>query len=59
MKFNRRHFIKAVGVVGISATRAFAETGNRRDSDGTLSKIRVSQIKVYPLKGKMGANHKT
>jgi len=59
MKLNRRHFIKAAGVVGISITRVFAqsEKGNRRDSNGTLSKIRVAQIKVYPQKGKMEMNH--
>jgi omega-amidase len=60
MKFNRRRFIKAAGVIGISVTRAFAQTEkiNRRDSNETLSKIHVAQIKVYPLKGKMEANHK-
>ena len=60
MKLNRRHFIKAAGVIGMSATRVFAqpEKENRRDGNGTLSKIRVAQIKVYPQKGEMEANHK-
>jgi len=61
MKLNRRHFIKAAGVVSIGATRIFArpEQNNRRDRNGTLSKIGVAQIRVYPQKGKMDANHKT
>lgn len=60
MELNRRHFFKAAGVVGLGATRIFAqpEKNHRKDSNGAISKIRVAQIKVYPQKGKMKANHK-
>jgi len=65
MKINRRHFLKTAGVIGVGATSVFAqpERDSRRDSNGTagdeaaLSAIRVAQIKVYPQKGKMEANH--
>ena len=65
MKLNRRHFLGTAGAIGIGAVSVFAqpEKGNRRDSKetvgnkATLSTIRVAQIKVYPQKGKMEANH--
>lgn len=60
MKLNRRRFLKAASVIGIGAASVLAqsEKDSRRDSNGTLSRIRVAQIKVYPRKGKMEANHK-
>ena len=65
MKLTRRHFLKTAGVIGVGATSVFAqpERDSRRDSNGTagdeaaLSTIRVAQIKVYPKKGQMEANH--
>ena len=60
MKLNRRRFLKAAGAVGIGATsvRAQLEKNSRGGSKAILSKIRVAQIKVYPRKGEMEANHK-
>ena len=67
MKLNRRCFLKTAGAIGIGAGGVWAhsEPGNRRQSEeavpkqATTSKIRVAQIKVYPDKGKMGANHES
>ncbi|OHB79625.1 MAG: hypothetical protein A2Z25_03500 [Planctomycetes bacterium RBG_16_55_9] len=66
MKFNRRGFLKAVSAISMGVTSAIAksEEGSRGDSNATManeairSGIRVAQIKVYPQKGKMEANHK-
>lgn len=66
MKLNRRSFLRAAGAISIGSRRLLAqsETGNHRDSKtiaenrAAISRIRVAQIKVYPEKGKMGANHK-
>jgi predicted amidohydrolase len=66
MKLNRRGFLKAAGAVGFGAMSVYAqpEKGNRKERNETdeneaaLSNIRVAQIKVYPEKGKMEANHK-
>jgi omega-amidase len=66
MKLNRRRFLGTAGAIGIGATSVFAQPkdDSRGDSNGTagnkvtLSTIRVAQIKVYPQKGKMEANHK-
>lgn len=66
MKLSRRCFLKTAGVIGIGAgrVRAQSEPNSRRHSaraardDATISKIRVAQIKVYPDKAKMEANHK-
>ena len=60
MKFNRRHFKKTVSTVSLGMTIAIAESekDNERKGEVILSKIRVAQIKVYPQKGKMEANHK-
>jgi predicted amidohydrolase len=65
MKLNRRCFLKTAGAVGIGAGSVWArsETNNPNNKktmkDKTaISKIRVAQIKVYPVKGEMEANHK-
>ena len=59
MKFDRRSFLRAAGAIGIGARVVMAnpETPDRPDSKEAISKIRVAQIKVYPEKGKMEANH--
>jgi len=66
MKLNRRSFLGAAGAISIGVSRIWAgsETGsynNSRkstDNEGTISRIRVAQIKVYPDKGKMKVNHR-
>jgi omega-amidase len=65
MKLNRRCFLKTAGAVSICASRLWAESetssrNNRKamECEGSISKIRVAQIKVYPVKGRMEANHK-
>ncbi len=65
MKLNRREFLMIAGTVGLGAAGAFSETEapGRRESRGDArvartSKIRVAQIKVYPQKGQMAANHR-
>ena len=60
MKLNRRYFLKAAGMIGVGATSlcAQSEKSNQKDKNAILSKIRVAQIKVYPRKGEMEANHK-
>ncbi len=59
MEFDRRSFLRTAGAIGIGArvVPAKPETPNKADSKPHLSKIRVAQIKVYPEKGKMKANH--
>ncbi len=65
MKFSRRSFLRGAGVMGIGASRVWAqlETSSQNKSrkatedEGTISKIRIAQIKVYPDKGKMTVNH--
>lgn len=59
MKFDRRSFLRAAGVIGIAARTVLAksETPEKADNKETLSKIRVAQIKAYPEKGKIKANH--
>ncbi len=60
MKLDRRHFLKAAGALGIGAHNVWAGTTASSDKDTTsISTIRVAQVKVYPLKGKMDENHKT
>jgi len=60
MKLDRRHFLKAAGVLSIGAHRVWATPAASSDKDTeSISTIRVAQVKVYPLKGKMDANHKT
>ncbi|MHC4543307.1 MAG: carbon-nitrogen hydrolase family protein [Planctomycetota bacterium] len=66
MKLNRRSFLRGAGVMGIGASRVWAqlETGSQnkskkaKEDEATISKIRVAQIKVYPDKGKMKVNHR-
>ena len=62
MKLNRRSFLQAAGAVGICANRIWAQslTSDKRAAEdgGTISMIRVAQVKVYPEKGKMEVNHK-
>ncbi len=65
----RREFLKTVGAAGIGVSRVLAETEKGDGISGkenarakaqpkkTISKIRVAQIKVYPDKGRMEANH--
>jgi predicted amidohydrolase len=69
LKQTRREFLKTAGAVGIGASQVLAET--KKDNGGhskenaeakaktkkIMSKIRVAQIKVYPDKGKIEANH--
>jgi len=69
LKQTRREFLKAAGTVGIAASQVLAETrkGNSSQSKENaeakaqakkpMSKIRVAQIKVYPDKGRIEANH--
>lgn len=66
MELNRRRFLQTTGVIGIGASRVWAqlETSSQNKSrkaiknEITISKIRVAQIKVYPDKGKMKVNHR-
>ncbi|MBN2269179.1 MAG: carbon-nitrogen hydrolase family protein [Sedimentisphaerales bacterium] len=59
MKFDRRSFLKAAGVMGIGAgiVPAESEKTDRTHSKPPVSKISVVQIKVYPEKGNIKANH--
>ncbi len=59
MQLNRRHFLKSAGVIGIGAGSVLAqpETSRRSDTEAAISAIRVAQIKVYPQKGELEANH--
>ncbi len=62
LRQTRREFLIAAGVAGIGASKVFAET-NKENPDSEIpkkklaSKIRVAQVKVYPEKGNMRANH--
>jgi len=66
MKFSRRSFLRGAGVMGIGASRVWAQSETSspnksrkaKEDKATISKIRVAQIKVYPDKGKMTVNHK-
>ena len=59
MSLNRRHFLKAAGALSIGAHSVLAPpAANSSNSEAATSTIRVAQVKVYPLKGKMGENHK-
>jgi len=71
MKLSRRRFIGAIGLISVGAGRARAqsEPSNRPRKAGVpnpgttakdapaVSRIRVAQIKVYPEKGELSANH--
>ncbi len=66
MKLNRRRFLQSAGAIGIGASRVLAQSEassqnksrKTKEEEGTISKIRVAQIKVYPDKGKMKVNHR-
>ncbi len=66
MKLNRRCFLKAAGAVGLGASSVLAQSETSRDIQSKViiskkaakSVIRVAQIKVYPQKGEMDANHR-
>jgi omega-amidase len=65
----RRELLKTAGAISIGASQVWAETTKRSGSHGKenteakaqtkrpISKIRVAQIKVYPEKGMLQANH--
>ena len=65
MELNRRCFVKAAGVAGLGAGSVWAgfqtslNTQNKtiKSSKAAISVIRVAQVKVYPQKGQMKANH--
>jgi len=69
LKQTRREFLKTAGAVGLGASQVLAETGKGNGSQSKenaeakaqakkpMSKIRVAQIKVYPDKGRIEANH--
>ncbi|MHC4436986.1 MAG: carbon-nitrogen hydrolase family protein [Planctomycetota bacterium] len=66
MKLNRRCFIKAAGAVSLNTSSVLAQSKMNRDSQSktikskkeAISIIRVAQVKVYPQKGEMRANHR-
>ena len=59
MELDRRTFLTTAGAIGIGAGSVLAksETPDKAAGKPPLSKIRVAQIKVYPEKGKIKANH--
>jgi len=69
LKQTRREFLKTAGAVSLGASQVLAETKKGNDSHSKenaeakaqrkkpMSKIRVAQIKVYPDKGRIEANH--
>jgi len=66
MELNRRGFLKAAGAVSLGASSARARPETRFDSQNkatidekeTISQIRIAQVKVYPQKGEIKANHR-
>ena len=54
-KQTRRDFLKATTIAGIGISRVLAD--EKTTANDTNSKIRVAQIKVYPGKGVLKANH--
>jgi len=62
LRQTRRDFLKAAGVAGIGVSQVLAGT-NKGNPDTKArekkvrSKIRIAQVKVYPEKGNMRANH--
>jgi predicted amidohydrolase len=62
LKQTRREFLKAAGIAGIGVSEVLAGA-NKENIDTKpskkklMSKIRVAQVKVYPEKGNMRANH--
>ena len=62
LRQTRREFLKAAGVAGIGISQVLVKTKKRNGSDSNENpdaKIRVAQVKVYPEKGNMRANHKS
>lgn len=59
MEFDRRSFLRAAGAIGVAAraARAKSETAEPSNAKEAISKIRVAQIKVFPEKGNIKANH--
>jgi predicted amidohydrolase len=51
----RRDFLRAAGIAGISASQVLAE--GEASEIRPRSRIRVAQIRVYPKKGELKANH--
>ena len=66
MELNRRGFLKAAGAVSLGASSVRARPETRFDSQNratidekeTISQIRIAQVKVYPQKGEIKANHR-
>ena len=54
-KQTRREFLKAAGIAGVGASQLWAE--GKASEAGPRSRIRVAQIRVYPEKGRLHANH--
>ncbi len=52
---SRRQFLKAASLTSLAATGALAD--DNQTPKTTVSRIRIGQIKVYPVKGDMRANH--
>jgi predicted amidohydrolase len=63
MQLNRRHFLEAAASIGASSVWAQSEMSNSTNDKATteneaaLSTIRVAQVKVYPQKSQLEANH--
>ncbi len=55
LKQTRRDFLKAATIAGIGVSKVSAE--GKAQLEKALSTIRVAQIRVYPDKGGLGANH--
>jgi omega-amidase len=59
MRTDRRAFLMMAGAVGFARGRVNAELqAAAPEGQVVRSKIRVAQIKVYPQKGQMAANHR-
>ncbi len=71
LRQTRRKFLKTASAAGIGVYQVLAETNISKGSDSNenpdvksrkkklVSKIRIAQVKVYPEKGNMRANHKS
>jgi predicted amidohydrolase len=63
MQLNRRHFLEAAASIGASSVWAQSEMSNSTndkaitENEAALSTIRVAQVKVYPQKSQLEANH--
>ena len=58
VSFSRRNFLKAAGMTSLAAGSLWAQSESSDSKASVQSKIRVAQIKVYPVKGDLQANHK-